>query len=554
MTQARQGKVTVDRRGFLNMSAGGLGALALNSSPLSLTRALAAPARSAALPNYYPAKTAPPDILGNAKGGEPGWVSFPKELVKSVAATPAKGGEVTGMSLWVNAIPTPPERNSAWQQLNTRLGTSLKMNLVPQADYAAKFGTITASGDLPDLIYISIVPVLPNVAAFVNSASADLSSYLGGDAVKEYPNLANLPSASWNVCMINGKLWGVPIARPVTGWPMYVQTSLLEKLGMAGAYPKSADDFKAFCKALTNPAQGRWAFGSTNDTTTGPYSMTWFLGVFRAPNNWRLESNGKLVKDIETEEYKAALVYLRELVQLGYMSPDLKSNPDLTNDLFAGKIVMRANAWNAYQQLYVDQAARLNLTFRIVPPFGHDGKAGGNLLGPGNFGWVTIKKGSPDRVRELLRVVNYLAAPFGSEEFMVTKFGVKDQQYTFNDKGIPVFTPQGVADLPGSPNVPWVYVGTPAPWLFSPAVPEYARFASVEENQMLDVGIADPTQGYFSPTDARRGAPLAQLIFDRVSGIASGRQPVSDLDQLIKDWRAQGGDEIRGEYEKALNA
>ncbi len=541
----------VDRRGFLAGSAAGLGALALNASPFSLASALAA-GRSPALPNYYPAKSAPPDILGNAKGGEPGWVNFPKDLVKSVAEVPAKGGEVTGMSIWVNAIPTPPERNTAWQQLNQRLGTTLKMNLVPQADYAAKWGTVTASGDLPDLMYVSIVPVLPNVAAFANSSCADLSSYLGGDAVKAYPNLANLPSASWNVCMINGKLWGVPISRPVTGWPMYVQTSLLEKLGMAGSYPKSADDFKAFCKALTNTAQGRWAFGSTNDTTTGPYSITWFLGVFRAPNNWRLGPNGRLTKDIESDEYKAALAYLRELVQLGYMSPDLKSNPDLTNDMFANKIVMRANAWNAYQQLYVDQAAKINQTYRIIPPFGHDGKAGGNLLGPGNFGWVLIKKSSPDRVRELLRVVDYLAAPFGSEEFMVTKFGIKDTHYTFNDKGIPNFTPQGTADLPGSPNVPWVYCGTPAPWLFSPGVPEYARFASVEENQMLDVGIADPTQGYYSPADARRGATLARLIFDRVSGIAAGRQPMSDLDQLVKDWKSQGGDEIRAEYEKAI--
>ena len=540
-----------DRRGFLAGSAAGLGALALNASPFSLASALAA-GRSPALPNYYPAKSAPPDILGNAKGGEPGWVNFPKDLVKSVAEVPAKGGEVTGMSIWVNAIPTPPERNTAWQQLNQRLGTTLKMNLVPQADYAAKWGTVTASGDLPDLMYVSIVPVLPNVAAFANSSCADLSSYLGGDAVKAYPNLANLPSASWNVCMINGKLWGVPISRPVTGWPMYVQTSLLEKLGMAGSYPKSADDFKAFCKALTNTAQGRWAFGSTNDTTTGPYSITWFLGVFRAPNNWRLGPNGRLTKDIESDEYKAALAYLRELVQLGYMSPDLKSNPDLTNDMFANKIVMRANAWNAYQQLYVDQAAKINQTYRIIPPFGHDGKAGGNLLGPGNFGWVLIKKSSPDRVRELLRVVDYLAAPFGSEEFMVTKFGIKDTHYTFNDKGIPNFTPQGTADLPGSPNVPWVYCGTPAPWLFSPGVPEYARFASVEENQMLDVGIADPTQGYYSPADARRGATLARLIFDRVSGIAAGRQPMSDLDQLVKDWKSQGGDEIRAEYEKAI--
>ena len=549
-TSVKHDTCTINRRELLALGAGGLGALALSGT--SVTPA-SAQRRSPALPNYIPSTVATPDIPGNASGAEPGWINFPRNLAKVVADTPGRGGEVNAMSLWVNAIPTPMDRNVAWQRLNTALGTTLKMNFVPQADYAARWGTVTAGGDLPDLMYISIVPVLPNVAAFVRSSCADLSEHLGGDAVRAYPGLANLPSASWNQCMIDGKLWGVPIARPVTGWPMYVQTTLLERLGMAGAYPTNADQFKAFCRALTNPAQNRWAFGVTNDTTTGPYSMTWFQGMFRAPNNWRLGPGGALTKDIETEEYKAALVYLRELVQLGYVSPDVKANPDITNDMFAGKIVMRANAWNAYQQLYVDQAATLNQVYRIVPPFGHDGNPGTNLLGPGNFGWVAIKRATPDRVRELLRVVNYLASPFGSEEFMLSKFGVEGVDYTFNQRGSPAYTPQGLAELPGGPNtVPWGYVSTPAPWLFSPSVPEYARFASQEERKMIDVGVADPTWGHYSPTDARRGAQLARLIFDRVSDVAAGRKPVSDLDRLVVDWKAQGGDEVRAEYQRAI--
>ena len=65
MSRSVNGNETVDRRGFLSLSAGGLGALALNGSTLSLARALAA-GRSPAFPNYYPAKVATPDIPGNA--------------------------------------------------------------------------------------------------------------------------------------------------------------------------------------------------------------------------------------------------------------------------------------------------------------------------------------------------------------------------------------------------------------------------------------------------------------------------------------------------------
>ena len=542
---------SIDRREVLALGAAGVGALALNSSPLSLTRAFAA--TGSARPNFYPAPVAPADIPGDANGLEPAYINFPKKLVKLVDETPGRGSEVNCMSLWVWPIPTPVAQNAGWQQFQKKVNVNIKMNYVPQADYAAKWGTVTAGGDLPDILNISLVPVLPNIAAFVNSACAELTEYLAGDAVKAYPGLANIPSACWSQAIIDGKLWGVPIAREVTGWPMFAQAGLLEKLGMAGKWPTNADDFKAFCKALNNPAGGRWAMGVTNDTTAGPYSMSWFQGVFRAPNKWRRNANGSLTKEIETEEYKAALAYNRELVQLGYVSPDVKSNSDLSNDLLADKIVMRANAWASYKSALVERAKAVNKTYVTVPPFGHDGGPGTNLLGPGNFGWVAIKKSNPDRVRELLRVMNYLACPIGSEEFLVTKFGMEGVDWKYDDKGTPTYTQAGVADMPAGPNIaPWGFVASPAPWLFSPLVPDFAARASAEEKKLLAVGVTDPTLGYYSPTDAKIGAQLERLIFDAVSGIAAGRKPMSDLDLLVKDWRSRGGDTIRGEYEKAI--
>jgi putative aldouronate transport system substrate-binding protein len=34
--------------------------------------------------------------------------------------------------------------------------------------------------------------------------------------------------------------------------------------------------------------------------------------------------------------------------------------------------------------------------------------------------------------------------------------------------------------------------------------------------------------------------------------VVFGRRPVSDLDQLVTAWRAQGGDKARAEYEQLL--
>ena len=76
--------------------------------------------------------------------------------------------------------------------------------------------------------------------------------------------------------------------------------------------PKNADDFKRALLQLTHPQENRWGIGSfgTNATLFG---LGCFAEMFNAPNNWKLDSSGKLIKDRETEEYKAAVGFMRDL-------------------------------------------------------------------------------------------------------------------------------------------------------------------------------------------------------------------------------------------------
>jgi putative aldouronate transport system substrate-binding protein len=58
--------------------------------------------------------------------------------------------------------------------------------------------------------------------------------------------------------------------------------------------------------------------------------------------------------------------------------------------------------------------------------------------------------------------------------------------------------------------------------------------------------------GLYSPTDSSKGITLRTTFIDRMNDILFGRQPVSIYDDLVKEWRTNGGDTIRGEYEKAF--
>jgi putative aldouronate transport system substrate-binding protein len=125
---------------------------------------------------------------------------------------------------------------------------------------------------------------------------------------------------------------------------------------------------------------------------------------------------------------------------------------------------------------------------------------------------------------------------------------VKDVDYTPDDKGNPILTPQGRADT----TIPWQYITQGPNALYFPTAPEYPQVMQDAEKAMLPFAQIDPTSTLYSNTFASKGSTLNQLVYNTVGEVVLGRQPVSAIDQLIKDWRSQGGDQIRGEFEQAI--
>ena len=55
-------------------------------------------------------------------------------------------------------------------------------------------------------------------------------------------------------------------------------------------------------------------------------------------------------------------------------------------------------------------------------PFGHDGKAKPVYdMGYGTVGFTPFKKTDEGRIRELLALMDYLSAPFGTKEYLVRR-------------------------------------------------------------------------------------------------------------------------------------
>jgi putative aldouronate transport system substrate-binding protein len=509
--------------------------------------------KSVQLPTRVPITGVTPDLPGSADGLiDPGFVNYPANPIKSVTETPGTGGDVS-VATWTLAPPPPGvDSNALWQQVNKDLNVNLKLNISSLADYqTTRLATIIAGDDLPDILYIAPGVALNGLPQFLQAKCADLTQYLSGDAVKDYPNLANFPTLSWQSVVFNKSIYGVPAPYPLFLWVHWVHGELLDQDGLQP--PKNLDEFTTLLKHFTNPQQDFYGLATENNVGYG-ITNGWFTAMYGLPNLWS-NNNGKLTYYLEDARIKDAINKARELWAAGVYSPNsTQYNTGSKRTDFAGrKFAFNFDGFQGASLTFFSTAGSLNppAKYRMLNPFpAETGQQPTFWAQQGVFGYSVLKKASPDRIKELLRVLNYIAAPFGSQEFKLMRYGVEGVDHTPDDKGNPVLTTQGKADT----TIPWQYITQPPAAMYLPGNPQYPQIMQDAEKAMLPFAQIDPTSTLYSPTFAAKGTVLNQMVYTQIGEIVLGRADVSSFDKLLSDWKSQGGDQIRSEFEQAIAA
>jgi putative aldouronate transport system substrate-binding protein len=539
------------------------GAPATGATPAAAAGGTAA-AKNAALPSYMPLAGGPkPDYHSSDPRVSDGFDNYPKPYQSWTKAAPGTGSTVNVYAIAYYPPPTPYDQNPTWHEVNKQLNANVQMTIFAGADNRVKFPTLMASNDLPDImhIFLGITNAPPGITEFIKSQCADLTPYLGGDAIKDYPNLAAIPTYAWqnSLSVIDGKLYQWPIHRYLPGAApnggYFFKNDEVYDASIGKDYvPKDADDLKRIFKQLNAPQSGVWAIGNIASIN---YGLPGYLEMFGAPLVWSLDASGKLTRAYETEEYKAAVGYLRDVVAAGYMWADAPGSTDSRSNLVAGKFVMSVegfgNSWNDFW--------RRGLTmvnppkhFKPLDPFrATAGDKPISYLTPGGYSSSNVmKKASPDRIKELLRIMDWLAAPFGSKEDMLLHYGIEGQDFNMDDKGNPVPTQTG---LMMAGYVPWQYLSQRPYAQYQPDLPDYAKISFGVEQKLVDVGILDPTLQYFSKTQySVQGIQAQQTFSDAVNEIILGHRPMEDFDGLVQTWKSSAGDQIRKEYMESISA
>ncbi|MFD7757176.1 hypothetical protein [Streptomyces sp. NPDC059757] len=538
----------LSRRGFMGaagiagLTVAGLSSLTACGSGATVSKGGAKASAKLKLPTYVAAQTAPADLAGNAAGLDATYLRYPKKLTKSVAKAPGDGSRITALTETFTTPAPAQGKNAYWQELNKRLGSQFDMTIVVEegAGYPGKFNAIIASGDIPDLVWFPPNQGLQHVPELLDAKFHDLTPHLSGDAVKKYPNLANLPTTAWKTAVINGKIRGVAVAYGSMGQVYVVNQDFWKPVG--GAEFTSAEDFLAKGKELLDAKRNKYVLEPAYVNHVGQFAQ-WF----GAPAAWRLE-DGQLTHLYETEEYLEAVAFAVKVRKAGLFWPD----PNLSTTM--EKVAQ--GSLGAYVQSFpsfLTDVKTYDFPFGVIVPFA--GKAGATpsyTLGYGSVGYTAIsKKADTKRVEMLLRVLDYLAAPFGTEERLFLDNGIEGTHYTRTSNGDIKLTAKGNAEAVTT-AMPLAFLANTPEYIYLPGKSELASKIHGWQEELLKLGKANPTSGHFSDTSTKKSASIGTAVSDTVLDVVAGRKPISAFQDQVKKWRSGGGDQMRAEYEASI--
>ncbi|MFG2515458.1 extracellular solute-binding protein [Streptomyces sp. NPDC048584] len=499
------------------------------------------------LPAYVASNVVTPDIpsKNGSAVGFTGRLAL-ADLKTSVPKKLGKGGEVTIMSpFWGSP---PKDDNAYYTSMNDLIGVDVVWQNQDGNTYDQKLGAVLASSEVPDVVVVPGWNMTGKIPSAIIGKFADLGPYLSGDAVKEYPNLAAIPTDAWQRSIFGGKLRGLPMPSSyVTGIvPLYRQ-DVFEKEGYE--VPRSCDEFLALAKDATNAKAKRWACLDMKWTAFNAFGV---LSGNEKSLGWN-EVDGKLVYRIETEEYLEALEWTRKLFAAGVVHPDArlgKSNAADPGPKFAAGEFLIYNQDSSQWWSRTAEQATQNPEFRIwgMDIFGHDG--GDPALWAQNPAsiFAFINKKAPEAViRDVLAVANVTAAPYGTKEYMATNYGVEGTHYTVKD-GVPTKTDQGNIDVMNA----YVMVASPAATIAHPDFPDVAK-GQVEWQQRMGAFTKKPSFYGMQITEPARWTNLSNDFEQLEDDVVRGRKKVGDVQQAVSDWKSKGGDKLRDWYRKILD-
>lgn len=317
------------------------------------------------------------------------------------------------------------------QYIRDTLGVDINLIQGDMANFNQQLALYISSGDMPDI-------VLCDYSVWMDYAKtgawADLSPYLGD----EYMDLMDYVGEDWRYMTFDDKIYGIPNELKVpSSHVTYIRQDWLDKLGLKT--PTTLDEFTEVMRQFTfHDPDGNGKNDTYGLSAAGYTYLSFLMGAFGASTerDYFLNEDGTITDNAISDEYKAALTYLRDIYSEGLIDPELFTCTYEQAMAKWGRNEMGIlSAWwshgyNAYSRFDFGSLQPDAVVTPILPPVGEDGKSGNLYSAPFSQVVGISYLCSEEEIAAAVKYMNFQASDYG---FRVLQYGVEGEFFDWDE-------------------------------------------------------------------------------------------------------------------------
>ncbi|WP_284645915.1 extracellular solute-binding protein [Paenibacillus silviterrae] len=459
---------------------------------------------------------------------------------KEGAAAGSNAGQEGPLEVSIMTITpsTPPaaDDNVIKREIEKRTNSKLSISWISNNVYNDKLNITLASGQIPDITFISD-PFGTSFRTLVKQGAFwDITPY-----IKDYPNLQKgIPDVAWELTKLeDGKNYGIPRGRDANDVSFLIlRKDWLDHLGLKP--PTTTDELYHVLKAFKeqdpdgNGKQDTFGLSTGIDTLTGVFQEI-FNG---AAGSWK-KTDGKLIYTPFSPETRSSLEYLSKLYKEKLLPEDqLSLKTTQVRDYYKGnKAGAVIDKTGTGPKVYAPDLKKIVPSYKQADFYPLATLNGFVPKGTGFNGILAIPKTVPEaKMKRILQLVDtWLTAEVSS----IQRVGLEGVHYT-NQNGVKVVDPDKlIADSASDFNQ---IVNSIDPALNPPPaneeLKEFEEVSKKVDGERIKRNVPDIGVGLYSETAQKLLPDLEKRIADLKAKIIIGREPIAAWDEFVAKAKA----------------
>lgn len=362
-------------------------------------------------------------------------VAMASALACASLGLPARANEEEAVTLDVFLASSRPMNEATEltrQYIRDTLGVDINLIQGDVTNFSQQLALYVSSGDMPDIVLCDYSVWMDYART---GAWADLTPYLG----EEYADLMEYVGEDWAYTTVDDGVYGIPDELNVpSSHVTYIRQDWLDHLGLE--VPSTLDEFTEVMRQFTfGDPDGDGADNTYGLSAAGYTYLSFLMGAFGASSerDYFLNEDGTITDNAVSDEYKAALTYLRDIYGEGLIDPELFTctYEQAMAKWGRGEMGILSAWWshgyNAYSRFDFGSLQPDAVVTPILPPVGEDGRSGNLYAAPFSQVVGISYQCGEEEIAAAMKFMNFQASDYG---FRVLQYGVEGEFFDWDEE------------------------------------------------------------------------------------------------------------------------